>query len=148
VGQNYETETKRIFVRGAPGRKPFEAWLNAQVAKKRLTEADVELIIDETMDLTATTEARANVHTFLAALQAGAPDVASKELVAYANNLKPGGHYASPAHGSKVEAALVAELRMAYRQMPKEMKQQFNAAVAAAKKENPGAWISDLTFSH
>jgi hypothetical protein len=27
------------------------------------------------------------------------------------------------------------------------MKQQYDAAVAAAKKEYPGAWISELDFS-
>jgi hypothetical protein len=31
--------------------------------------------------------------------------------------------------------------------MPKNMQQQYNAAVAAAKKANPHAWISELDFS-
>ena len=38
----------------------------------------------------ATTEALANVQSFLAALQAGDPDQAKKELVKYATALLPG----------------------------------------------------------
>jgi hypothetical protein len=145
--KNYETEAKRIFVRGEPGWKPLKEWLDAQVTKKRLTKADVELILDETVDVTATTEARANVHTFLAVLQAGDSDQATKGIVGYANALKPGGYYGSPAKGSEVQAALVKELKTAYRQMSKEMQRQYDAAVAAAKKENSSAWISELDFS-
>ena len=108
--KNYKTETKRLFVKGEPGRKPFEDWLNAQVKKGRLTEADVEMVIMETGDASAYTEARANVRSFLADLQAGAPDLATKALVGYARALKPksqGGQYGSPAYDSKVQAALV-----------------------------------------
>ena len=150
--KRYQGETRRTFVKGAPGRKPFQEWLEAQVKKGRLTSAEVELVIMQTDDASAYTEARANVRTFLAALQAGAADVAAKALVAYAHALKPkrqggGGQYASPASGSQVQAALVMELKRAYRQMPKTMQQQYDAAVAAAKKEYPDAWISELDFS-
>ena len=148
--RNYKTETKRLFVKGNAGRKPFEDWLNAQVKKARLTKADMELLIMETSDDSAYSEARANVRSFLADLQAGAPDLATKALVGYANALKPrsqGGQYASPAPKSEVKAALVTELKTAYRQMPKNMQTQYDAAVTAAKKENPSAWISELEFS-
>ena len=68
---NYQTETKKAWAAGPPGVKPFMEWLNAQVKRKRLTAGDAQMIIDESLDLTATTEARANIHTFLAILQAG-----------------------------------------------------------------------------
>jgi hypothetical protein len=146
--KNYE-ETGAIFVSGDAGRKPFEAWLNLQVKNKRLTKADVELIIMETFDSSADTEARANVRTFLAALQAGASDMAARLLVAYARALtskKEGGigQYASPATGSHVQAALVEELKTAYKQMPDDMKRKYDAAVTAAKTAYPSAWISAL----
>jgi hypothetical protein len=148
--RKYTTETKRLFVKSATA--PLQNWLNDQVKKGRLTKADVEMVIMEAADATAYTEASANVRSFLADLQAGAPDLATKALVGYAHALKPkseggGGQYANPASKSEVEAALVAELKKAYRQMPKNMQQQYDAAVAAAKKENPSAWISQLDFS-
>jgi len=132
--------------------EPFKKWLNEQVKKRRLTEADAEMIVMEAGDAPAYTEARANVRSFLADLQAGAPDLATKALVGYAHALKPksqggSGQYGSPAGGSKVQAALVMELKTAYRRMPKPMQQQYDAAVAAAKKEYPSAWISELDFS-
>jgi hypothetical protein len=148
--RKYTTETKRLFVKSAPA--PFRDWLNDQAKKDRLTKADVEMVIMEAGDASAYTEARANVRSFLADLQAGAPDLATKGLVGYAHALKPksqggGGQYGNPAPKSEVKAALVAELKSAYRQMPKPMQQEYDAAVAAAKKENPSAWISELDFS-
>jgi len=150
--KRYQEETKRTFVKEAPGLAPFREWLDAQVKRRRLTSAEMELVIMQTQDASAYTEARANVRTFLAALQAGATDVATRALVAYAHALKPksqggGGQYASPAPRSQVQAALVVELKTAYRQMPKHMQQHYDAAVAAAKKEYPGAWISELDFA-
>jgi hypothetical protein len=145
--ENYK-KTGRLFVKSA--QEPFKQWLNDQAKRGRLSKADVELITMQTGDASAYTEARANVREFLAALQAGAPDAATKSLVAYARGLKPkseGGQYASPAQGSQVQAALVKELKTAYEKMPKDMKQQYDAAVTAAKKENPRAWISELDFS-
>jgi hypothetical protein len=143
----YQTETRRLFVKSATG--PLRDWLNAQVKKGRLTKADAEMVLMEAGDASAYTEARANVRTFLVELQSGAPELATKSLVAYAKALKPKskggtGQYANPAANSEVVAALVAELRSAYKQMPKDMQKQYDAAVAAAKKENPDAWISDL----
>ena len=96
-----------IFVQGQPGLAPFQAWLNEQVKKKRLTAADAEIIVDETFNRSSTTEARANVRTFLALFASGDTDAAASDLKAYANNLKPKkegglGHYAMPAPGSAV----------------------------------------------
>ncbi|MDQ1388402.1 MAG: hypothetical protein QOF56_1856 [Acidobacteriaceae bacterium] len=148
--RRYKTETNRLFVKSAT--TPFRDWLNEQAKKGRVTKADVEMVLMETGDASAYTEARANVRSFLADLQAGAPDLATRALVGYANALKPksqggGGQYANPAPKSEVKAALVAELKTAYRQMPGPVQQQYDAAVAAAKKQNPSAWISELDFS-
>jgi hypothetical protein len=144
--KNYEAETKRPFVGGASGASSLRAWLNAQVAKNRLTRGDAELVADEALDVPATTEARANVRTFLAVLQAGRPDQATTALVNYAWALA-GTKYAAPPTGSHVLAELVAELKAAYRHMSKSMQGQFDAAVRAAMKECPDAWLSALKFS-
>jgi hypothetical protein len=143
--KTYQQETKRLFVAGPPGREIFRKWIEAQ-APKRLSKADAEIVMDEVSNNSATTEARANVRSFLLSLQSGNPTAATAELVAYARELKPGGKYATPAHGSYVQAKLIQELKTAYKQMPKDQQQQFDAAVAAAKKENPQAWVSDLNF--
>jgi len=145
--KKYEKESGHIFVSGTLGVKPFNVWLNKQVIKKRLSTADVELIIDRSLDMNSTTEARANVRTFLVSLQAGDPKQAEKEIVSYSKALKPGGAYGNPANGSSVVAALVSEAHTIFQQMPKEMQRQFKAAVAAAKTANPAAWISKLDFS-
>ncbi|HWR53329.1 MAG TPA: LysM domain-containing protein [Bryobacteraceae bacterium] len=144
--KKYEQETKRTFVSGAPGRQAFEGWMRAQ-APARLSKADAEVVMDLAGNFNATTEARANARAFLTALQAGAAEVAVKGLAAYAKEMKPGGHYATPANGSAVVAELTKELRTAYGEMPKDMQRQFDAAVAAARKENPNAWVSSLKFS-
>ncbi len=142
----YEAEAKRAWVAGPPGVKPFMEWLNSQVKRKRLTAGDAQMIIDETLDLTATTEARANVHTFLAILQGGDGAHALKELQAYARALKPRGQYASPPDNSPVLTELVAELNAAYKKMTPAMQADYKAAVNAAIAEYPKAWITALKF--
>jgi hypothetical protein len=145
----YRTDTGRLWVKGQAGRKPFEEWLNGQVKLGRLSKADVELVVMETLDSSAYTEARANVRSFLAALQAGDSDGARRELVGYAHALKStksggGGQYSSPAPKSEVQKALVAELKAAYAKMTTVMQRQYDAIVAAAIAEYPGAWITEL----
>ena len=117
-----------------------------------VTKAQVELIIMETLDSSAYTEANANVRSFLALLQSGDPVQAQKELVAYANNLKPTkegglGHYSGPAPQSQVQAGLVAELKAARSQMKPDMRQAYDAAVEAAIAKYPGGWLTDLRFA-
>jgi hypothetical protein len=143
---NYQQETGRVFVSSAL--RPFMEWLNAQTRTKppRLSAADAELIQDEVTNTSSSTEARANVLTFLAAFQAGATDVATKQLVAYAIALKPGGLYQNPLRGSRVQAALTAELRQVDRQLPRDERSKFRSAFAAAKASNPDAWVSKLVF--
>ena len=85
-------------------------------------------------------------------LQAGNPEQARKELVAYANNLKPTkegglGHYSGPAPQSQVQAGLVAELKAARSQMRPDMRQAYDAAVEAAITTYPGGWLTDLRFA-
>ncbi len=152
--KNYEMETRRSFISPKSGtrsaeywQKVFGDWLKIQVSKKRLSRGDAELVLDETFDVTATTEARANVRTFLAILQTGNSELATKTLVNYARELKPGGAYATPANGSQVLAELIRELKTAYQQMPKDMRKQFNTAVDTAMKKYASAWISALRFS-
>ena len=143
--KQYQDETGLPFVSQARG--PFTAWILAQ-SPKRLSAADAELVKDVVMQAHATTEARAHVHTFLAALQAGAADLATDRLVVYAEALKPGGSIGDPGEGSKVKAALTNELASVYLQMPRPMRAQFDAALAAAKNANPDAWVSELHFAH
>jgi hypothetical protein len=83
---------------------------------------------------------------FFVSLQSGDYNGAVSPLKAYARELKPGGEYASPVPGSYVQAELVQELKTAYQKMPKDMQEQFDAAVAAAKQENPNAWVSNPNF--
>ena len=144
--RKYETEANCIWVAGKPGVKPFMEWLNAQVKRKRLTAGDAELIIDETLNASATTEARSNIHTFLTVLQLGDGARALKELPAYARALKPRGQYATPPGNSPVLTELVAELKAAYKQMSKPRQADYRAAVTAATSENPQAWITALKF--
>ena len=141
----YQQETGHMFV-GGPGLKPFMDWINDQARKKppRLSAADAELVVDEAADASATTEARANIRTFLTYFRSGLFDAATTALVNYATALPPGRVYGAPPPGSPVLAELTNELGAAYRHATKLQKAQFDAAIAAAKKANPTAWISKL----
>jgi hypothetical protein len=144
----YQTETGRMFV-GGPGIKFFMDWIQAQARKKppRLSQADAELIVDEAVNVSATTEARANIRTFLAHFQTGVPDEATRALTNYAAALPPGTAYGAPPRDSAVLAELTKELKTAYRQATKLQKSQFEAAIAAAKTANPSAWVSQIDFA-
>jgi hypothetical protein len=77
----------------------------------------------------------------------------------YSTALRPtGGEYTAPAPESAVRQELISELRSAYQHMPETMKDQYDAAVAAALltikkyavgqrlngKPDPVAWIDEL----
>jgi hypothetical protein len=140
----------------------FKKWIANQPSTE-LSQADKELIVHLVQNDNATTEALANVQSFLAALQAGDPDQAKAELVKYAKALLPGtkSGYPNPPNGSAVLAALTKELQAAYRKMPKAMQDQFDDALKAAKqvvkdeadkwkaakKSMPDLWISSLKVS-
>jgi hypothetical protein len=138
--ERYQRSTKRLFIAGASNRL-LMTWLQTQTPKA-LSKADAEMIVDIVTNSHSTTEARANVRQFMLSLQSGDTKGAITHLSVYARELKqPGGHYVTPKQGSYVQAELVQELKEAYRKMPKQMQQDFDAAVAAAKKENPNAWV-------
>ena len=130
------------WVRGSPA---FSDWMKKQVAAKKISPADAELVQDIALNLSATTEARAFSKAALAAVQAGAPEVAKDQLVTYAKALKSG-EYAAPLHGSEVQKALTRELQAAYKAMSPDQQKDLKAAVAAARKANPDAWVGKLTF--
>ena len=142
-----------------PSTEAFESWLNVQVSKRLLTKADFEIVIQNLQGQSRGTEARANLRSFLAALQAGQPQLAARLLENYATALRPtGGEYTAPAPESAVRQELISELRSAYQHMPETMKDQYDAAVAAALltikkyavgqrlngKPDPVAWIDEL----
>jgi len=142
----------------------FKKWIADQPATE-LSQAEKELIVHLVKNDNATTEAVANVQSFLTALQSGDPGQAKTELVKYAKALLPGtkSGYPNPPGGSAVVAALTKELQAAYRKMPKAMQDQFDDALKAAKqalkegaekwkaanKNNsmPDLWISSLKVS-
>jgi hypothetical protein len=138
-----------VFVQGPSGLAPFQAWLNGQVRKKLLSAADAEIIVDETFNRTATTEARANVRTFLALFASGDTDAAAADLKAYANNLKPTkegglGHYAMPAPGSAVRAELAAEAAAMYKPLSAPLRAKYDAAVEGAIVTYKSGWLDEL----
>jgi len=131
------------------GLEPFRDWMNKQVGKQPptppLTQADAEIVVNKAFNDTATSEARAYVHTAIAALQSGDPKEAINQLKTYASALKDG-RAASPARGSAVEAALTKELQDLYRQHP-ELRTQIQDAINAAKSANKDAWFSQINLS-
>ena len=112
---------------------------------KRLTAGDAQLVIDETMDLSGTTEARSNVHTFLTVLQAGGRDPGAEG----AGRVRPDDQdrrIRVPPGNSPVLTELVAEAKAAYAKMSRTMQAEYRAAVNAAIAEHPPAWITALKF--
>jgi hydroxypyruvate isomerase len=142
----YEKETGRTFVPSAA--KPFTDWVNTQ-APSRLSKADAELVNDLVHGASGSTEARAYLHAFTAAIEAGAPDAAQAQLVTYAKGLAATGSRAVPGllNGSEVQKALTAELKQAFSKMNAGEKKQVLEAIAAAKAANPKAWVSQLKLS-
>jgi hypothetical protein len=140
-------DSGRIFVAGAMGEPALRAWLAPHVKAGHLSKAEAELVLDQASNRNSTTEARANVRTFMALLQSHSPQRATQELVAYAKALPPGRQYDAPPTGSAVTAGLRAELKAEYARMSPEQRTHYDAAVAAAVKANPNAWIVDLRMS-
>jgi hypothetical protein len=137
-----EYEKGHTFVGGA-GVTYFQNWL-----KGRASAAEAQLASDIASGGQATTEARAYVRTFIAALDVGAAVEATAQLVAYAKGMA-GGKIAIPAQPDKnaVLVELKAELA-AYRQrLGRADKQAFDVAVAAAVKENPKSWLAGVKRS-
>ncbi len=147
--QKYE-QTGHKFVQANTG--DFEDWLKIQVGKGALTKADKEIVVNEVKGGLSIPEARAHVHAALAALTGGSPEVATRELVNYVVDIKNGEYKnlfddGKVSNGPATRDALTREIQAAYRQMPADMQRQLEAAIAAAKKENPDAWVSKITLS-
>jgi hypothetical protein len=137
-----EYEKGHTFVGGA-GVTFFQKWL-----KGRASAAEAQLASDIALGAQATTEARAYVRTFLAAFDVGAGVEATAQLVSYAKGMADN-KIAIPTQPEKnaVLVELKAELA-AYRQrLGRADKQAFNAAVAAAVKENPKSWLAGIKRS-
>jgi hypothetical protein len=122
-------------------------WVTAeeQVGKGQppLTKADEEMIVDKAYNRHATTEARSYVHTALAALESGNPQIAIQQLKGYAAAYKER-HVANPPTGSQVEKDLAAEIQAAYRNLPKPLRDQLQKALDEAKTTSKDVWISQI----
>jgi hypothetical protein len=141
--KQYEQETGRLFV-GGPGLKIFLAWINEQVQKKRLSAADAQVVVDEAANVTASTEARANIRTFLTYFRARLFDLATEALVNYAKALPPGKEYGQPPNKSAILIELTSELKSAFREAGKAEKELFKKAMDAAKTANRTAWFATI----
>lgn len=138
----YQNETGRLFVRA--GIKYFKDWIDAQAAKKppRMSKAEAQLVVDEALDASASTEARANIRTFLEYFRAGIYDEAKQALTNYAGALPPVSKaYGSPPAGSPVLVELANEMKAAYTRADKTARAEFDAAMASAKAKNKSAWF-------
>ena len=88
---------------------------------------------------------RAYVRTFIAAFDVGAGVEAAAQLVAYAKGMA-GGKIPIPARADKnpVVEELKDELAAYRRGLGRADKEAFDAAVAAAVKENPKSWLAGI----
>jgi hypothetical protein len=122
-----EYEKKHTFV-GGPGVTYFQNWL-----KGKATPAEAQLAADIASGSQATTEARAYVRTFIAALDVGAAVEATVQLVAYAKGMASG-KIAIPAQADKnpVVVELKGELSAFRRRLGATDRKAFDVAVAAA----------------
>ena len=131
------------------GKGSFEGWVDDQVKNHRLSAADGQMVKEIEEGGRSATEARAHLRAGLAALQAGHPDAARKELVGYAGmTVTPthqDGDYTNPT-GESLDA-ITRELQEAYRNLSPAMQQQLKDIVKAAHDDrmgNPEAWISQV----
>jgi hypothetical protein len=131
----YENKGKS-FVGG--GVQRFQEWLRGNASP-----AETQLASDIASGAQATTEARAYVRTFIAAFDLGAGVEAATQLVSYAKGMASG-KIAIPAQGEKnpVVEELMKELAAYRRRLGRAEQKAFDAAVAAAVKENPKSWLA------
>jgi hypothetical protein len=129
----------RTFVGGA-GVQHFEGWLRGKASA-----AEAQLAGDIAAGAQATTEARAYVRTFIAAFDVGAGVEAAAQLVTYAKGMA-GGKIPIPAQADKnpVVQELKGDLAAYRRRLGRADKAAFDAAVAAAVKENPKSWLAGV----
>lgn len=140
LASRYEADTRRTFMAG----RPFTMWLLGQPASA-LARDEAELAADVAENANGATEAHANLRTFLAAIEAGAGQLAQTMLVAYAGALssKPA-TYNAP--GNYVTAASFVEMETVYRRSNAAEKKAFDDAFAAVRAKYPTAWFA--RFDH
>lgn len=123
-----------------PGRH-FAEWLSKRTPRL-LARDEAQTVIEITNGADGATEARAYIGTFIAAMQAGAPDLAREQLLTYARRIAG----RIPPTGEYVPAALRSDLETAYRSLDDSGKRQFDAAFAAVKTAASSTWIAK--FEH
>jgi hypothetical protein len=111
----------------------FTKWL----LKQPLPAADAIVVADILDEAPVSTEARAYVRTFLAATEAGAYDVAEREIMTLAETYGAGPHVL-------VSEGLRGEMDASYRALSKDGKKAFDATIAAVKKKHPKSWVGTL----
>jgi hypothetical protein len=134
-----EYQKKHLFV-GGQGVQYFQKWLRG-----RTTAAEAQLASDIALGAQATTEARAYVKTFIAAFDVGAGAEAALQLVTYAKGMATA-KVPIPAEGDRnpVVQELKKELAAYRGRLGRAEKVAFDAAVAAAVKENPKSWLAGI----
>jgi hypothetical protein len=145
----FEQQTSHKFTSSDSAQ--FQGWLQGQVSKGDLSEADREIVMSEVNGGRGIPEARAHVHAALAALQGGNPTVASRELVNYVVDLK-NHEYSNLANdgntrnGAAVRDALTHEIQATYRHLPPDMQRALEDAISSARQQNPDAWLSTISL--
>lgn len=130
----WEKESGKKFVPSENGDPRFTAWLDKRVAdtKKKpvLSRADMMVVTDATRrGVNGNTEARAYLGSFIGALQAGNPKAAKDQLLTWVKG-QPG---RIPSPSLQLENAMFRELEKAYRAMPKDQRDAFDAALKEAQ---------------
>jgi hypothetical protein len=135
-------EAKHTFVGGA-GVQFFEKWV-----RKNARPAEAQLAADIASGVQGTTEARAYVKTFIAAFDVGAGVEAAAQLVTYAKGMA-GGKIPIPTQADRnpVVVELKGELAAYRKRLGRADKVAFDAAVAAAVKENPKSWLAGVKWA-
>jgi hypothetical protein len=148
-----------VFVRSAP--EAFGTWLRKQAASRGppLTMAEVELILEQVRDDQSTSEAGANIRTFMTYFEAGLYGEAEEALGGYVEALLPGGRYQtpqgerpprgkrpSPVRDSAVLSGLARQLKSLRTGAGAPERARFDSILAKAKKANAKAWIFEIDF--
>jgi len=128
-----------------PAEQAFTLWLARQVASRKLTPAQAELVRYVAFNQNALTEARAFVRTVITALSLGASELARSQFRAYGKGFRKG-EYSAPPPGSEVVRELTLELRAAWREWSTPQREALTAAIQAARAEAPSLWICSVTF--
>jgi hypothetical protein len=143
--KQYEKDTGQTFQPGKFGDQNFTVWINKQ-APKMISRADAELVSDVSANANGSSEAKAYIGSFIAALKAGSPEAAANELRNYAAGMTSKPQKINRPTGAHVELEMKRLLETEYKKMPKEMKEAFDKTFAELKQKYPDAWISK--FNH